>query len=150
MCLGAQRSKRHTRCDEPLSDRGDRLDLFNRNRLTHRLDVQKVPQMDRRVGLHRLAILLPQIEARAGTGGLQHVHGLRFPGVFLARTAGLIETTNRQDILTTAPAQLMNLFDLGLNAHHADTRDPRLHAGEELVHHRTGQANRLEVQAAPV
>ena len=65
--------------------------------------------MDRRVGPHRGGVLLPDVIGRPVAGRLQHVHGLRFPGVAVGhpqihRGHGL-DRVAREDENTAARAE---------------------------------------------
>lgn len=150
MRLRAQRTQAHARRDKALADRGDRFHLLDRHRLAQWLDVQQVAQMDRRIRLHLLRILLPQLVRRLVTGHLQHMHRGRFPGMGLAAGARLVEAADRQHVQTGFPALVMHLLGLVLNAADADAADPAGHAGEVIGTHRPAQAHRLEVQTAAI
>ena len=148
--LRAERPEAHPRRHEPLADRGDRLDLVDRHRPRLRLEVQEVAQVDRRPRLHRLRILLPDLERPAVAGRLQDVHRPRLPGVALARAPRLVEAADRQHRVAAAPAERMHPLDLPLHPGDADARDPAEHPGEILRHHRPAEPDRLEVQPAAI
>ena len=148
--LGAQRAQAHPRRHEPLADRGDALDLVERHRSRHRLEIEQIAQMDRRARLHRLGILLPDIVRPPVTGRLQDMHRPRLPGVTLARAPRLVEAADRQHRVAAAEPEVVHLLDVPLHAGDADAGDPRQHPREILRHHRPAEAHRLEVQAAAI
>ncbi len=150
VCLGRKRPKAHARRYKPLADRGDAFHLFKRHGVAQRLDRQQVAQVDRRIVLHRLGILLPKLERGAIAGRLQEVHGLRFPSVLFADPAGLVEAADGKHVLLAEPALGVDLLELALDAVQADAGDARLHSGEILGHHRAAEAHGLEIQAAAI
>jgi hypothetical protein len=118
--------------------------------LPSRLDVQQVAQMDRRVGLHRRGILLPQVIGRPVAGRLQHVHRLRFPGVLFARPPRLVEPADGQHVRAPQPALGVDLLQLLLNPVRPMPEMRLCMPGKYSAHHRTAQAHRLEVQPAAI
>ena len=110
MRLRAQCAQRHARCDEALADRSDAFHLFNRHGRAKGFDRQQVPQMDRRVVLHLLGILLPQPVGGIVTGRLHQVHGLRFPSVLFARPTRFVKAADGQNVGAALPALCVHVF----------------------------------------
>ena len=50
--LGAERAQRHARCDEALADLGDRLDLVDPDAFGREIELEQVPEVDRRQIAH--------------------------------------------------------------------------------------------------
>jgi hypothetical protein len=132
--LRRQRPQRDTGRDQPLADFGDRFDLVDADRFPLGIEIEQIPQIDRRQVANVFAVLLVDAVGVGLDGGLQTVDQLAVPKMRLAALAVAVEAADRQGRECVGKAALVNLDDLFLDTGEADTGNTAGQAGEKFRH----------------
>ena len=151
MRLGRERTQRNAGRQQPLADFGDALHLLQRDGLEALgAEIQQVAQRNRRAAAHTLRIALERLVAVGGHGLLQRVDQRAIKGMRLTTAAQLVQTTHRQRHRIGIPGAAMQFHNALGDAREANARNAGWHAGEELIHQRAGEADRLEIHPAAI
>ena len=150
MGLGRQGAERHAARQKTPADAGDGFHVFHGDRLAEGAEIQQIAQIDRRQVRDPPAVFPVELIGITGHRALQHVDQLGRESMSLTAHAITVEIADRQRRLIIAAIRAVLFEYLALNTGHADARDTRRHARENIGDQGARQADGLEIIAAPI
>ena len=150
MGLRAQRPERNTGRNKPLADAGNGFNIVQPDRITSRLEIHQITQIDGPLTVNKAGIFLPAFIGSRITGMLHRMDQLTIKGMAFARTAIPEKAADRQKHIHHLECFGMHIGNTRGNACQAKSGNARGHGREILGDKRARQSKGFKIISAAI